>query len=95
MTTSALVPLLREMAADPRIVDALVDAARAAAPEVARLPAAENRRHIADLLGVGLAAFERSTDPGAQDFAGATRQRLSDRPRGRRRRESCLECTRS
>jgi hypothetical protein len=73
MTTSALVPLLRDMAADPRIVDALVDAARAAAPEVARLPAAENRRHIADLLGVGLAAFERSTDPGSQDFASATR----------------------
>jgi len=71
--TTALVPLLREMAADPHIVDALVDAARAAAPEVARLPATENRRHIADLLGVGLAAFERSTGPGTNDFAAATR----------------------
>ena len=71
--TTALAPLLREMAADPRIVEALVDAARAAAPEVAGLPAAENRRHIAVLFMAGLDAFERLTDPGTHDFAEATR----------------------
>jgi|GEM_PF-1362261 len=71
--TSSLVPLLREMAADPRIVDALVDAARAASPEMARLPAAENRRHIAVLFAAGLVAFERLADPSADDFAEATR----------------------
>jgi hypothetical protein len=64
--------LLREMASDTRIVDELVEAARAQSPDVARLPAAENRRHIAVLLAAGLASFERR-DPSERDFAEATR----------------------
>ena len=70
---TALVPLLRAMAADPRIVEALVDAARAAAPEVAGLPAAENRRHIAMLFMTGLDLFERQADPDGHDNASAAR----------------------
>lgn len=69
----SLVPLLRDMAADPGVVDELVEAARSCSAEVARLPAEENRRHIAVLLAAGLAAFERLTDPSGHDFAEATR----------------------
>src|SRR4051812_8661676 len=71
--TAALVPLLRAMATDPRIVAARGDAARAAAREVAGLPAGENRRHIAMLFMTGLDLFERQADPGGHDFAEATR----------------------
>jgi hypothetical protein len=73
MTDPALVPLLRELAADGRIVDELVEAARASSPEVSRLPLAENRRHVAVILAAGLAAFERPAHPGPDDFAEATR----------------------
>ncbi|MFF5229170.1 PucR family transcriptional regulator [Dactylosporangium sp. NPDC000521] len=66
-------PLLRDMAGDPGIVDELVAAARACSAEVARLPAEENRRHIAVLFMAGLAAFERLSDPSDDDFAEATR----------------------
>ncbi|MEV0135641.1 helix-turn-helix domain-containing protein [Dactylosporangium sp. NPDC050688] len=69
----SLVPLLRDMAADPAVVDELVEAARSCSAEVARLPAAENRRHIAVLVAAGLAAFERLADPSGHDFAEATR----------------------
>lgn len=69
----SLVPLLRDLAGDPRVVDDLVEAARSVSAEVARLPAEENRRHIALLLTAGLAAFERLTDPSAHDFTEATR----------------------
>jgi DNA-binding PucR family transcriptional regulator len=65
--------VLKEMAADERIVDELVAAARAQSPEVARLPIAENRRHIAVLLSAGLSAFERQGDPSERDFAEAAR----------------------
>lgn len=68
-----LAPLLRDLASDRRLIDELVDAARARSPEVARLPAAETRRHIADLLAAGLASFERFEDPTEHDFAEATR----------------------
>jgi hypothetical protein len=61
------------MAADERIVDDLVEAARAQSPEVARLPAGESRRHIAVLFAAGLASFERSGDPSERDFAEAAR----------------------
>ena len=61
------------MAADERIVDDLVEAARAQAPEVARLPAAETRRHVALLLAAGLASFEGPGDPSERDFAEAVR----------------------
>ncbi|MGW4943327.1 PucR family transcriptional regulator [Actinoplanes sp. NPDC004185] len=67
------VKVLWAMAADERIVDDLVRAARAEAPEVARLPAAETRRHVALLFSAGLASFERAGDPGASDFAEAAR----------------------
>jgi hypothetical protein len=70
---TSLVPLLRDMAGDRRVVEELVDAARSCSAELARLPAEENRRHIAVLLAAGLAAFERLADPSAHDFAEATR----------------------
>jgi hypothetical protein len=65
--------VLGGMAADERIIDDLVEAARAQAPEVARLPAAETRRHVAVLLAAGLAAFERAGEPSERDFAAAAR----------------------
>jgi hypothetical protein len=71
--SSTFLALLRDMAADARIVDELVEAARSQSPDVARLPAAENRRHISVLLAAGLASFERRGDPSARDFAEATR----------------------
>jgi hypothetical protein len=70
---STFLALLRQMAADERIVDEIVEAARAESPDVARLPAAENRRHISVLLGAGLASFGRTGDPSERDFAEATR----------------------
>lgn len=69
----SLVPLLRDMAADPGVVEDIVAAARSGSAEVARLPAEENRRHITVLLMAGLAAFERLADPSGRDFAEATR----------------------
>ncbi|WDZ87271.1 helix-turn-helix domain-containing protein [Micromonospora cathayae] len=71
-----LVPLgalLRDIAADQRIVDEMVEAARTGSPEIARLPWAENRRHVAALLAAGLSSFERLTDPTERDFAEARR----------------------
>jgi hypothetical protein len=70
--SSTFLALLREMAADARIVDELVDVARSRSPDVARLPVAENRRHITVLLAAGLASFGRRGDPSARDFAEAT-----------------------
>jgi PucR C-terminal helix-turn-helix domain len=70
MPGDAMAAVLRELAADVRTVDALVAAARSASPEVARLPAAENRRHAALLLAAVVAAFER---PGEPDLAAADR----------------------
>jgi hypothetical protein len=64
--------VLRDMAADERIVEEIVAAARAQSPEVARLPATETRRHVVVLLAAGLASFERA-DPSERDFAEATR----------------------
>ncbi|MGW5053812.1 helix-turn-helix domain-containing protein [Actinokineospora sp. NPDC004072] len=57
------------LAADGALVDELVAAARATAPEVARLPAAENRRHVAGLLAAGLASFGGA---GTADHTAAT-----------------------
>jgi PucR C-terminal helix-turn-helix domain len=71
--SSTFLALLRDMAADARIVDELVEAARSQSPDVARLPVAENRRHITVLLAAGLASFGRQGDPSARDFAEATR----------------------
>lgn len=61
--------LLRDIAADQRIVDEMVEAARTSSTEVARLPWAENRRHVAALLAAGLASFELLADPTERDFA--------------------------
>ncbi|GAB3800445.1 helix-turn-helix domain-containing protein [Micromonospora zhanjiangensis] len=71
--TVSLGELLRDMAADPRIVDEMVQAARDGSPEIARLPRAENRRHVAALLTAGLSSFELLADPSERDFAEARR----------------------
>ncbi|MEU4447526.1 helix-turn-helix domain-containing protein [Actinosynnema sp. NPDC050801] len=63
--------VLRTMATDRDVVDALVRAARGQSPEVARLPEAENRRHVEVLLATGLDFFERSAEPAARDFEAA------------------------
>ncbi|NUT50939.1 MAG: helix-turn-helix domain-containing protein [Saccharothrix sp.] len=63
--------VLRDMANDRGVVDELVEAARSQSPEVARLPEAENRRHVEVLLATGLDFFERSDEPEAQDFEAA------------------------
>ncbi|XVS61137.1 PucR family transcriptional regulator [Actinosynnema sp. CA-299493] len=63
--------VLRGMATDRGVVEELVRAARGQSPEVARLPEAENRRHVEVLLATGLDFFERSAEPEAQDFEAA------------------------
>ncbi|MCT2587201.1 PucR family transcriptional regulator [Actinophytocola gossypii] len=60
--------VLAAMAADESIVDEVVAAARTASAEVARLPEAENRRHIAVMVAAGIAAVD---DPGEAVFAAA------------------------
>ena len=60
--------VLAAMAADAGVVDAVVAAARTASPEVARLPEAENRRHIAVMVAAGIAAVD---DPDEAVFAAA------------------------
>lgn len=52
--TDVLSAVLRAMAGDPGLVDEVAGAARAAAPEVARLPEAENRRHIVVMLAAAI-----------------------------------------
>ncbi|WP_245950663.1 PucR family transcriptional regulator [Saccharothrix carnea] len=59
------------MATDRGVVEELVRAARGQSPEVARLPEAENRRHVEVLLATGLDFFERSDEPDEQDFRAA------------------------
>jgi hypothetical protein len=71
VTTGSLRPLVRELRADPRVVDEVVAAARTAAPEIARLPDADTRRHVTVLLDAGLAVFERQSDE--PDFIEAAR----------------------
>ncbi|MCZ4119694.1 helix-turn-helix domain-containing protein [Streptomyces sp. H39-S7] len=61
---SALTAVFRAMAADPAVVDEVVAAARADSVEVARLPPAENRRHVEVMLAAGLAAFVRPGEAG-------------------------------
>ncbi|MGW5743861.1 helix-turn-helix domain-containing protein [Amycolatopsis sp. NPDC003861] len=65
-------PLLRQvldaMAADDAVVDELVKAARDQSPEVARLPEAENRRHVRFLLS---AALRATTNPDSADYTTA------------------------
>ncbi|MBY8879783.1 helix-turn-helix domain-containing protein [Actinacidiphila acidipaludis] len=67
MGTAVLGAVLRDMVGDDAVVDEVIAAARTS-PEVARLPVAENRRHVAVLLASGLASFERpGTDPPDHD----------------------------
>ncbi|SEC93401.1 PucR C-terminal helix-turn-helix domain-containing protein [Amycolatopsis tolypomycina] len=65
-------PLLRqvldELAADDAVLDELVKAARSQSPEVARLPEAENRRHVQFLLS---AALRATTNPDTADYTTA------------------------
>ena len=49
--------VLRAMVADAHVVDEVIAAARTS-PEVARLPEAENRRHVTVLLASGLTSFD-------------------------------------
>ncbi|WP_236062041.1 PucR family transcriptional regulator [Actinacidiphila acididurans] len=65
----ALADVLHSMITDPSVVDEVVAAARTS-PEVARLPVAENRRHVRVLLAAGLTTFER-----AYEGAGASGDR--------------------
>ena len=71
MSAARLGQVLRSMATDRGVVEELVRAARGRSPEVARLPEAENRRHVEVLLATGLDFFERSDEPEAQDFEAA------------------------
>jgi hypothetical protein len=53
--TALALRVMGAMAADDKVVARVVEAARENSPEVARLPEAENRRHIATLLAEGVA----------------------------------------
>lgn len=63
--------VLRSLASDPELVDEVVGAARAASPEVARLPEVENRRHIAVVVAAALAVVEHPDGPGDDVYAAA------------------------
>ncbi|MCG8926436.1 CdaR family transcriptional regulator [Lentzea sp. CC55] len=63
--------VLEAVAADDEVVERVVGAARGHSPEVARLPAEENRRHIAFLLAEGIAHLERGGTPDDGDFSAA------------------------
>ncbi|WP_328996617.1 helix-turn-helix domain-containing protein [Kribbella sp. NBC_01245] len=65
--------VVRAMATDPDVIEAVVEAARNDSTDVASLPIAENRRHIAVMVAAGLAAFDDSDGPGVEDFAAAAR----------------------
>jgi hypothetical protein len=75
--TGTVAALVHDMAQDDQLVDDVVASARAQFPEVARLPWAESRRHVAALLAAGFAAFARAAaegDFGADlDFSEARR----------------------
>ncbi|HEY0497296.1 MAG TPA: helix-turn-helix domain-containing protein [Kutzneria sp.] len=58
--------IMEQMRADPDVLDGVVTEVRAQSPQVAALPVAEVRRHIAALLGVASAAFIDSTGLGVE-----------------------------
>ncbi|MCU7725013.1 helix-turn-helix domain-containing protein [Actinoplanes sp. KI2] len=64
MLTGTVAALVHDMSQDEQLVDDVVASARAQFPEVARLPFAESRRHVAALLAAGFAAFERAAADG-------------------------------
>src|SRR5688500_8734302 len=63
--------VLRALAGDQDLVNEVVGAARAASPEVARLPADENRRHIAVMVAAAIAVAEHPDGPGDDVYAAA------------------------
>lgn len=73
MSADALDALVRDLADDQQLIDDVVGAARAQFPEVARLPWAESRRHVAALMSAGFAAFSHAADPETDDFTEAVR----------------------
>ncbi|SFW84113.1 PucR family transcriptional regulator [Amycolatopsis australiensis] len=70
-----MTPLLRrildELAADDAVLDELVKVARSQSPEVARLPEAENRRHVQVLLSAALRATASPDGPAREDYTTA------------------------
>jgi PucR-like helix-turn-helix protein len=60
MLTGSVAALVHDLAQDDDLVDDVVASARAQFPEVARLPWAESRRHVAALLAAGFAAFAQA-----------------------------------
>ncbi|MBB4678631.1 PucR family transcriptional regulator [Crossiella cryophila] len=69
--TEVILRALAVVAADDRVVARVTSAARAHSPEVARLPEAENRRHIATLLAEGIAHLERGDAHEEGEFTAA------------------------
>lgn len=70
-----MTPLLRrildDLAADEAVLAELVKVARSESPEVARLPEAENRRHIQVLLSAALRATASPDGPAREDYTTA------------------------
>jgi hypothetical protein len=67
---TVLAEVLHAMTTDGAVIDEVVAAARTS-PDVAKLPVAENRRHIRVLLAAGLASFERPEAEPPEEDAGA------------------------
>ncbi|MDL4815402.1 helix-turn-helix domain-containing protein [Actinomadura opuntiae] len=65
--------LMERMRADPGLLDAVVEAARAESPPIAGLPVQEVRRHIAALLAVVSAAFIDMSGLSEEDTRAADR----------------------
>ncbi|GAA0956094.1 helix-turn-helix domain-containing protein [Kribbella koreensis] len=63
--------IVRAMASDAEVIEAVVEAARSDSPAVAGLPIAENRRHIALMVTAGLTAFADRASLRSEDFAAA------------------------
>jgi hypothetical protein len=64
MLTGTVAALVHDLSKDDALVDDVVASARAQFPEVARLPWAESRRHVAALLDAGFAAFASAAPEG-------------------------------
>ncbi|MGW5720994.1 helix-turn-helix domain-containing protein [Amycolatopsis sp. NPDC003865] len=69
--TPLLHRILDELAADEALLDELVKVARSESPEVARLPEAENRRHVQVLLSAALRATASPDGPAREDYTTA------------------------
>ena len=69
--TSLLRRVLDAMAADETVLDELVEVARSQSHEVARLPEAENRRHVQVLLSAALRATANPDGAAREDYTTA------------------------